>query len=163
MVYLCSQCTLNVILSKWWHSKTFVRHEALLNKTCFETWITRDDVCGISLFQPSLFKNTYGLPVFTMHTTCPNQVFYEWLVDLQTICAKSIGKRESLQIIKFVHVCSTWGIVELKMPFETWITRNDLNGVRLFHLPYLITLTFYQCSQWTPHFQIKYSMFDWYI
>jgi hypothetical protein len=37
---------------------------------------------------PFLFSNTYGLPVLTKDTKCPNQVFYLWLVDLETICAK---------------------------------------------------------------------------
>jgi hypothetical protein len=37
---------------------------------------------------PLLFKNTYGLPVITMNTICPNQAFYVWLVDLHTICDK---------------------------------------------------------------------------
>jgi hypothetical protein len=35
-----------------------------------------------------LFNNSYGLPVLTMETKCPNQIFYVWKVDLQTICAK---------------------------------------------------------------------------
>jgi hypothetical protein len=37
---------------------------------------------------PFIFNNTCGLLVFTMNTKCANQVFYVWLVDLQTICAK---------------------------------------------------------------------------
>jgi hypothetical protein len=35
-----------------------------------------------------LFNNTYGLHVLTMDTSNPNQLFYVWLVDLETICAK---------------------------------------------------------------------------
>jgi hypothetical protein len=35
-----------------------------------------------------LFYNTWGLPVLTKDTKCPNQVFYVLLVDLQIICAK---------------------------------------------------------------------------
>jgi hypothetical protein len=35
--------------------------------------------------------------------------------------------------------------------------------VSLFHLSYLITLTAYLCSQWTPNVQMKYFMFDWSI
>jgi hypothetical protein len=37
-----------------------------------------------------LFNNTYGLTVHTMGTKRPNQLFYVWLVDLQTICAKYV-------------------------------------------------------------------------
>jgi hypothetical protein len=35
-----------------------------------------------------LFNNVYRLPVFTTDAKYPNQVFYIWLVDLYTICAK---------------------------------------------------------------------------
>jgi hypothetical protein len=40
------------------------------------------------LVSPFLYNNTYVLTVLTMDTKCPNQVFYFWLVDLHTICAK---------------------------------------------------------------------------
>jgi hypothetical protein len=60
----------------------------------------------------------------------------------------------------FVYVCSTCSMVELKALFETWITRNCINGVNFFHLSYLITLTVYLCSQWAPNVQIKYFMCD---
>jgi hypothetical protein len=49
-------------------------------------------------------------------------------------------KRDSLQIMIFVNVCSTWSMVQLKTRFELSITRNDVNGVSLIHLSYLITL-----------------------
>jgi hypothetical protein len=39
----------------------------------------------LSLF---LFNNPFGLPVLTMGTNYPSEVFYAWLVDLQIICAK---------------------------------------------------------------------------
>jgi hypothetical protein len=67
----------------------------------------------------------------------------------------------SLQIIIFVYVCSTGGIVELNTLFETWITRNDVNGVSFFHLSYLITHMAYLWSQRTPNVQIKNFMFHW--
>jgi hypothetical protein len=72
-------------------------------------------------------------------------------------------KRDYFQIMKFVYVCSTWSIVELKTRFETWITRNDVNGESLFHLPYLITLIAYLCSQRTLNVQFKFLMFYWSI
>jgi hypothetical protein len=72
-------------------------------------------------------------------------------------------KRDFLQIIIFVYVCSTWVIFELKTRFETWITWRVLQGVWLFHLSYIITLMAYLISQWTPNVQNKYFMFDWSI
>jgi hypothetical protein len=72
-------------------------------------------------------------------------------------------KRDSLQIMIFVYVWSSWSIVELKTRFETWIKRNDVNGVSLINFPYLINLMAYLCSQWTPRVQINYFMFDWTI
>jgi hypothetical protein len=50
-------------------------------------------------------------------------------------------KRVSLQIMIFVYICLAWIIVELNTCFETWITRNDVNGVSLFNLSYLISVT----------------------
>jgi hypothetical protein len=72
-------------------------------------------------------------------------------------------KHDSLQMIIFVNVFPTWSIFSLKTRFEASITRNDVNGVSLFHLPYLITFMAYLCSQWTPNVQINYFMFDWSI
>jgi hypothetical protein len=111
------------------------------------------------LDSPFLFNNTYGLAVLTKDTKFPNQVFYVCLVDLQTICAK-YGLKTFLETVIFVYVCSTWNIVELKTRFETWITTNDVHGVSLFILSYLITLKAYLCSQRTPNVEIKYFMFD---
>jgi hypothetical protein len=43
----------------------------------------------------------------------------------------------------------------------TWITRNDVNGVSLFNLSYLITIMAYLSSQWTINVRIKCFMFGW--
>jgi hypothetical protein len=72
-------------------------------------------------------------------------------------------KLECLQIIIFVLVSSIWGIVEIKTPFEPWITRKDVSGVNLYYLYYLITLTAYLYSQKTPNVQVNYCMLDWSI
>jgi hypothetical protein len=61
--------------------------------------------------------------------------------------------------ICFLDMKHSWS----KNVFETWITRNDVNGVSFFNLSYLITLIAYQCSQRTPNLQIKYFMFHWSI
>jgi hypothetical protein len=68
-------------------------------------------------------------------------------------------KRESLQMMIFVNVCSTFCIVELETCFEAWI-KNDVIILNLFHLSYLITHMIYVCSQWAPNVQVKYFMFD---
>jgi hypothetical protein len=112
---------------------------------------------------PFLFNKSYGLRVLTIDTKCPNQLFYVRLVDLHTISAKQGLETYPLQIMIFEYVCSTWSIVELKTRFETWKTRNALNGVSLFNVSYLITHMGYLCSQRTRNVQIKYFMFDWSI
>jgi hypothetical protein len=71
--------------------------------------------------------------VLTTDTKCQNKVFFIWLVDLQTVLNRA-WKLVLFQIMLFVYVCSTWDIVELKTRFETWITRNDLNGDSPFTL-----------------------------
>jgi hypothetical protein len=48
-------------------------------------------------------------------------------------------KRDSLQIMIFVYVSTTWSIVELKTLFETWITKNDVNGVSSFRFLFFNT------------------------
>jgi hypothetical protein len=98
-----------------------------------------------------------------MDTKCPNQYFM-FDCSIYRLFVLSRGwKRESFQIMIFEYVCSTWIIVELKTHFQTSITRNNLNGVSLFHLSYLITLMAYQCTHRTLNVQIKYFMFDWSI
>jgi hypothetical protein len=61
------------------------------------------------------------------------------------------------------YVSSSWNIGEIKTRFETWITRNVVNGISLLHISYLITVMAYLWSQWTPNVQIKCFMFDWSI
>jgi hypothetical protein len=109
---------------------------------------------------PILFNNTYGLRVLTIDTKCTKYVFYVKLVELQNIFAK--------------YGLETWFVPNddirkcfldikhgrTKTHLETWIKRYDVNGVSLFHLSYLITLTVYMCSQLTPNVRIKYFMFD---
>jgi hypothetical protein len=122
--------------------------------TQFETWITRNDVNGVSLFHSSYL---ISLMAYLCAQRAPNiQIkYYVWLVPLQTICAKHGLDTWSLQWMIFVNVCLTWRIVELKTRFETWVTRNDVNGVSLFYLSYLITHMPYLCSQRAPNIQIK--------
>jgi hypothetical protein len=84
--------------------------------------------------------------------------------QIYRLCVLNTGwKIDSLQYMIFVNVSSTWDIFVLRTRFETWITRNVVNGVSLFYLYYLINLMAYLCSHWTPNFQIKYFMFDWSI
>jgi hypothetical protein len=98
-------------MKQWWSKNPF--WDVNNKRRC--KWCTIDS--------PFLFINTYGLPVLTMDTKCPNQVFYDWLV------LNRGWKRVSLQIIAFIYICSTWSLVELKTRFEMCITRKDVNGV----------------------------------
>jgi hypothetical protein len=69
-------------------------------------------------------------------------LMFDWSI-YRLFVLNSCWNRDSLQIMIFVYVCSTWTLVELKTRFETWITSNDINRVCLYHLSYLITLTAY--------------------
>jgi hypothetical protein len=82
----------------------------------------------------------------------------DWSIFTLFVLKRS-WKRDSLQMMLFVYVCSTWVVFKLKRRFETWITGNDVNGERLFHLSYLITLMPYLWLQWTPNILHKYFMF----
>jgi hypothetical protein len=185
MAFLCSQLTPNVQIKYFIFDLSFNRLFALNRgwkreflqimifvyacstwgivelKTRFETWITKSDVNGVSLFNPSYLKT---LMAYLCSQQAPNvQIKYftfDWSIYRQFVLNTG-WYRDSLQMMVFVNVCSTWGILELKTCFETWITRKDVNGVSLFHLSYLITLLAYLCSQWTRKVQMKYFMFDW--
>jgi hypothetical protein len=108
---------------------------------------------------PFLFNNTYGLPVLTKYTKRPNYYFMlDW--SIYTLFVLNSGwKQDSLQIMIFVHICSTWSIVQYKTRFVAWITRNEVKAVSLFNLLYFITIMVYLYSQRTRNFQIKYSSF----
>jgi hypothetical protein len=105
---------------------------------------------------PFLFNNTYGLPALTKDTKFQfKYIIFDWLLYRLFVLNRS-WKSDSLQIMTFVHICSTWSIDELKTRFETWITWNDVNGNWFTYLIYL-------CSHCERNDQIKYFMFDWSI
>jgi hypothetical protein len=132
-------------------------------KTRFETWITRNVVNGVSFLTLSYL---IILMVYLCSQRTPNVqikfLMFYWSI-YRLFVLNSVWKRYSVQMMIFVNVCSTWSLVELKKRFETWITRNDVNGVGLLNLSYLITLIAYLCSHWKSNVQIKYFMFDWSI
>jgi hypothetical protein len=129
----------------------------------FETWITRNNVNGVSSFNFS-----YIIPVMAHLSSqrTPNiqikYLMFYWSIHRLFVLKRGC-KCVSLQIMIFVNVCSTRSIVELNTCFDTWITRNDVNGVSLFKLSYLITRMAYLCSQRTPKVQINCLKFDWSI
>jgi hypothetical protein len=163
MAYLCSQRSINVQINyfmfDWSIYRIFVRNRDWKRdflqimifvydcstccivelKTSFESWITMNDVNDV-LVSPLLFNNTYGLPVFTKNTKCPNEVSYVFLSFYISFMPNTGWKHESLKMMIFVNVCSTWSLVELNTRFETWITRNDVNGV--YVSPFLFNNTY---------------------
>jgi hypothetical protein len=132
-------------------------------KTRFETWITRNDLNGLRLFH---LPYVITLMAYLCSQRRPKiQITYfmfDWSI-YRLFVPNTRWTRDSLQLNIFVNIYSTWSIVELVSRFETWITRNHVNGVSLFHLFYLITLMAYLCSHRTPKVQIEYFMFDWSI
>jgi hypothetical protein len=184
MAFLCSKWTpnnqINYFMFEWSIYRLFV-----LNRACkldshqimifvyvwstwnivelkarFKTWITRIDVNGVRFF-----KIAYLIIFMAYHCsqTAPNVQIKYFMFDwsIYRLYVLNAGwKRDSLQMMIFVNICPTWSIVHLKTRFETWKTRNGVNGVGLFHLSYLIPLMVYLCSQWTPNVKIKNFMFD---
>jgi hypothetical protein len=124
-------------------------------KTLFETWKASNEVSSVSLFHFS-----YLITLIAYLCSQIKYFMFDCLI-YRLFVVNTAWKHDSIQMMIFVNVCSTWNMVELKTRFETWITRNDVNGVSMFHLPYLITLMAYLCSQSTANVQIKYFMFDW--
>jgi hypothetical protein len=111
---------------------------------------------------PNLSHDTYGLLGLTMEIKCSNHVFYVWLVDQQTTCAKYglevwiTSNNIRICLLDMRHV---W----YKNAFWDVNNKKWLNGVNYFQLSYLTTLMAYLCSQWTPKIQIYLFMFDWSI
>jgi hypothetical protein len=68
----------------------------------------------------------------------PLLFMFDWSIYRLFVLNRS-WKPDSLQMMIFVNVCSTWSMVQLKTRFETSITRNVVNCVRLFNFCYLIT------------------------
>jgi hypothetical protein len=128
-------------------------------ETRFETWITRNDVYGVSLFH---LYYLITLVAYLCSQRAPNAQINYFMLDcsIYTLFVLNRGrKHDALQIMIFVYVCSTWSIGQHNKRFETWITRNDVNGVRLFNLSYLITLMAFLYSQRTTNVEINYFCF----
>jgi hypothetical protein len=101
--------------------------------------------------------------VLPMGTKYRNHIFYRWLFDLQSICDK-YGLKTLLSPNNDFRKCllakqHSWN----KNEFCDVEKGNDLNGVNIVLLSYLITLMAYLCSQCSPYVQMKYFMFDWSI
>jgi hypothetical protein len=187
VAYLCSQRTLNVqikyfmfdwsiyrllVLNRGWKRDSiqimiFVpvcpKWSIDELKTRFETRITRNDGIGVSLFNLSYLTTLMGYLCSQRTPHFQIKCFmFAWSIYRLFVLNRG-WKRDSLQTVIFVFVCSSWSIVALKTGFETWITTCDVHGVILFNLSYLITLKAYLYSQRTPNVQIKYFMFAWSI
>jgi hypothetical protein len=111
----------------------------------------------------SLFNNTYGLLVLTRTTEFQiKSIMFPWTIYRLFVLNRG-WKRDSLQIMIFVNICTSWSMVHLKTRFETWKALNYAYGVSMFHLYNLITLMAYVCSLLTPKVQINYFMLEWSI
>jgi hypothetical protein len=71
---------------------------------------------------------------------------FDWTIYRLFVVTK-IWKRDFLQMMILLYVFSKCSVLEHKLRFETWIARNRVNGIYLFHLYYLITLLAYLFSQ----------------
>jgi hypothetical protein len=171
MAYLCSQRTPNVhimyFMFHWFIYRLFVLNTSwkrdlfqlmiFVNvcSTCnmvelntrFETWFTINDVNGLSSFHLS---NLITLMAYLCSQWTPkfqmNSFMFYWSI-YRLFVLNTSWYRDSFEMMIFANVCTTWNMVQLKPLFETSITRNNVNGVSLFHLSSLITLLAYLCSQ----------------
>jgi hypothetical protein len=125
-----------------WFSPNYDIRKCLLDmkhgwtKNAFETWIIRNGVNGVSLFNTfywiKLMACLFSQRTLNVQIKC---FMFDWSVEIIFVL-KSDWKCDSPQIMIFVNVCWTWSMVNLKTPFEIWITRNVVSGVSLFHLYY---------------------------
>jgi hypothetical protein len=128
MAYLCSQRTpkiqIKYFMFNWWIYRLFVQNTTLKRNSVqmmifvniCSTWsmvYIKDAFWYVSIkkwrkwckwVSPFSFNNTHGLPVLSLDTKRPNQVFYVWLVDLQTTCAK-LGLETCLSPNNDIRIC----------------------------------------------------------
>jgi hypothetical protein len=129
-------------------------------KAIFENWMERNSVNGVYCFHLS---SLITVMAFLCSQLAPFVQIRYFICDwsfYRLSVLNTVWKRDSLQMIIFVNVCSTCSVIELKTRFKTWITRSGSNGVNFFLYLYLITLMAYLSSQWTPNVQINYFTFD---
>jgi hypothetical protein len=94
---------------------------------------------------PFSFNNTYGLPVLSMDTKCPNQVFYVWLVDLQITGAK-LGLETCLSPNNDIRICvldvrHSWTKYAIwDVNNKIWIKWCKFVSPFLFNIPYGLTV-----------------------
>jgi hypothetical protein len=114
-------------------------------------WVVKKKEVNVIFFHLSYLIK---LMAYLCARTAPNtQIkYFKFYWSINRLLVLNRGwKHDFLQIMIFVYICSTWSIVEPKSRFETWITTNDVNGVSLFNIYYLIILMTYHCSQRTPN------------
>jgi hypothetical protein len=107
----------------------------------------KNDVNGVSLFH-LCYLIMLMIYLCSQWTSNPQIKYFMFGWSIYRLFELNRGwKSDSLQILLFVHVSSTWSIGELKTRFERWITRNDVNGENLLYISNLVTLIAYLCSQ----------------
>jgi hypothetical protein len=137
--YLCQIGAGNVIPSKQWYSYFLLEMMHSWTKNAF--WgVNNKKWRKWCLFHFSRLITLMAYPCSHRTTNVQIKFFmFDWSI-YSPFVPNTGWKRDSLQMMIFVNFGLTLSMVELKTRFETWITRNDVNGVSLFHLSYLITL-----------------------
>jgi hypothetical protein len=132
-------------------------------KTRFETWITRIDVRGVCLFNLQYLITQMAYLILNGYQISKSSILFFISRYTDYLCQVGSGNVIRSKWWLIVNVCSTWSMVQLKTRFSTWIIRNEVYGICLMHLSYLITFMAYLCSQSASIFQIKCFMFAWTI
>jgi hypothetical protein len=110
---------------------------------------------------PLILNNTYGLPVFTKETKCPNKVFYVWFAELQITCTK-YGLEKSFLPNDEIRKC----LLDIK---QSWIKNAswDLNNKKwrkwcmfVSRFSFNNTYSLHVLTKDTKC-PIKYFMFEW--
>jgi hypothetical protein len=146
-VYVCSKCSI------------------IEPKKRFETWVTINDVNGVSLYNPSYLIT---LMAYLCSQRTPNVQINYFMFDWSTyrlLVLNTGWKCDSQQMVIFVNICSTCSVVELKKQFETFIAINEINGVHLYHFYYIVTVLKLVTYLTSAHngYQLSKSVILWMI
>jgi hypothetical protein len=155
-------------LETWFFPNDDIRkylQDMKLGWTKYSIWnVNNKKLCKwFNFVLPILFNNIYVLPVLTKDTKCSNLVFYVWLVDLQSICAKP-GLDTWFPPIDYIR--KLFFDIRHNWTNNTFCEVNNKKWrkcLRFFLLFHLIKLMAYLCSQRTQNVPIKYFMFEWSI
>jgi hypothetical protein len=95
----------------------------------FKTWVEKSDVNDVYWFHFPYLITVLAYLCSQLATLVQIRYFmFDWTI-YRIFGLNKAWKRDSLQMMIFVYICSTCRVFRLKTRFETWKAWNEINGV----------------------------------